>query len=167
MFRALLAARSSSLIMLSGTYDPILVALSVAVAIMASYAALDLGGRVLASSGWKQMAWLAMAAIAMGGGIWSMHFIAMLAFVLPVPVDYEFGLTSLSLITAIVATGAGFYVVSINPAQRARLLAGGGLIGAGIVGMHYTGMSAMLMQCSLSYDLLWLAASIVIAVGAA
>lgn len=102
-----------------GIYDPVLVALSIAVAVMASYAALDLGGRVLASKGWKRILWLAMAAVAMGGGIWSMHFIAMLAFVLPVPVDYDFKLTAISLLVAILATGAGFYVVAGDP-QRAE-----------------------------------------------
>jgi NO-binding membrane sensor protein with MHYT domain len=158
---------ADGVMILTGTYDPVLVALSIAVAIMASYAALDLGSRVLASEGWKRILWLAMAAVAMGGGIWSMHFIAMLAFVLPIPVEYDFKLTVISLLAAIVATGAGFYVVAGNPQQRRRLAVGGILIGAGIVGMHYTGMSAMLMPCSLRYDLRFLVASIVIAVGAA
>lgn len=134
---------------------------------MASYAALDLGGRVLASKGWKRILWLAMAAVAMGGGIWSMHFIAMLAFVLPVPVDYDFKLTAISLLVAILATGAGFYVVAGDPQRRRRLAFGGVLIGTGIVAMHYTGMSAMLMRCSLRYDLLLLIASVLIAIGAA
>src|SRR5262249_2522655 len=92
----------------------------------------------------------------LGGGIWSMHFIAMLAFVLPVPVDYDFKLTAISLLVAILATGAGFYVVAGDPQRRRRLAFGGVLIGTGIVAMHYTGMSAMLMRCSLRYDLLLL-----------
>jgi NO-binding membrane sensor protein with MHYT domain len=121
---------------LTGTYDPVLVTLSIAVAIMASYVALDLGGHVLGSKGWKRILWLAMAAVAMGGGIWSMHFIAMLAFVLPIPVEYDFKLTVISLLAAIIATGAGFYVVASNPQQRRRLALGGMLIGAGIVAMH-------------------------------
>ena len=110
---------------------------------------------------------LAMAAVAMGGGIWSMHFIAMLAFVLPVPVDYDFKLTAISLLVAILATGAGFYVVAGDPQRRRRLAFGGVLIGTGIVAMHYTGMSAMLMRCSLRYDLLLLIASVLIAIEAA
>jgi NO-binding membrane sensor protein with MHYT domain len=64
----------------TGTYDPYLVALSFAVACLASYTALDLGGRIRVSRRWARLTWLATAAIAMGGGIWSMHFIAMLAF---------------------------------------------------------------------------------------
>ena len=151
----------------TGTYDPALVALSIVVAVIASYAALDLGSRLLASPGWKRLLWLALAAVAMGGGIWSMHFIAMLAFILPIPVEYEFKTTVLSLLAAVLATGAGFYVVGENPHKRRRLLAGGVLIGAGILGMHYTGMSAMLMQCALDYDPLLVGASVLIAIAAA
>ncbi len=158
---------ADGVMIVTGTYDPVLVTLSIAVAIMASYAALDLGGRVLASKGWKRILWLAMAAVAMGGGIWSMHFIAMLAFVLPIPVEYDFKLTAISLLAAIITTGAGFYVAASNPQQRRRLALGGILIGAGIVAMHYTGMSAMVMRCSLTYDPLLLVASILIAGGAA
>ena len=72
----------------AGTYDPYLVALSYAVACFASYTALDLAGRVRASTGWARGGWLTTAAISMGGGIWSMHFIAMLAFLMPMPVSF-------------------------------------------------------------------------------
>jgi len=89
-----------------GTYDAYLVALSFAVASFASYTALDLGGRIRASSGWPRVTWLATAAIAMGGGIWSMHFIGMLAFLLPMSVNFDLGLTALSLVVAIAVTGS-------------------------------------------------------------
>ncbi len=69
----------------TGTYDPYLVALSILVAALASYTALDLGGRVAAARGIARRVWLAAAAITMGGGIWSMHFVAMLAFIMPTP----------------------------------------------------------------------------------
>src|SRR5438552_796508 len=95
----------------AGTYDAYLVALSYAVATFASYTALDLGGRIRASKGWARGAWLATASLAMGGGIWSMHFIAMLAFRMPIPVGYDLGLTALSLFVAIGVTGVGFYVI--------------------------------------------------------
>ena len=91
-----------------GTYDPYLVALSFAVACLASYSALDLGGRIRVSRRWARLAWLATAAIAMGGGIWSMHFIGMLAFIVPMPVSYDFSLTLLSLAVAIGAPDSGF-----------------------------------------------------------
>src|SRR5712664_1657862 len=94
-----------------GTYNPYLVALSIAVACVASYTALDLGGRIRGSRRWARLAWLATAATAMGGGIWSMHFIGMLAFMMPMPVSYDVGLTLLSLIVAIGVTGFGFFMI--------------------------------------------------------
>src|SRR4051795_614799 len=77
----------------TGTYDPYLVALSILVASFASYTALDLGERVPQAQGPTHRIWLAAAALTMGAGIWSMHFVAMLAFVLPWPVSYDAGLT--------------------------------------------------------------------------
>src|SRR6266404_6025432 len=68
------------------------------VASFAFYTALDLGGRIRVSKGWPRRAWLATAALAMGGGIWSMHFIAMLASLMPMPVGYDLGLTVVSLL---------------------------------------------------------------------
>src|SRR5581483_7638071 len=152
---------------LSGDYDPFLVALSVAVASLASYAALDLGGRIRASQGWPRLAWLSTAALALGGGIWSMHFIAMLAFLLPIPVDYAVGSTVLSLIVAIAVTAIGFYVIGTRQASRMQFVLAGTFVGIGIVGMHYTGMDAMRMQCRLDYAPLLVALSIIIAIGAA
>src|SRR5207244_13006135 len=79
----------------TGTYDPYLVALSILVASFASYTALDLGGHVGTTRGPARRVWLVAAAITMGGGIWSMHFVAMLAFVMPMPMSYALGLTTL------------------------------------------------------------------------
>src|SRR3546814_6629116 len=84
----------------TGTYDPYLVALSILVACFASYTGLDLGGCVALTQGPMQGIWLTVAALTMGGGIWSMHFVAMLAFVLPMPMSYDIGLTVLSLRSA-------------------------------------------------------------------
>src|SRR3954471_6423275 len=95
---------------LTGTHDATLVALSIAIAAAASYTALDLAGRIGAAAGWARRAWLATAAVTMGGGIWAMHFVAMLAFSLPVPMAYDPGLTLLSLMVAIAVTGIGFAV---------------------------------------------------------
>ena len=129
----------------AGTYNPYLVALSFAVACFASYTALDLGGRIRASHGWVRRAWLATAALAMGGGIWSMHFIAMLAFVMPMSVGYDPGLTVFSLLVAIAVTGGGFYVIGTRQATQLQLVLSGLYMGIGIVAMHNTGMAAMLM----------------------
>jgi NO-binding membrane sensor protein with MHYT domain/two-component sensor histidine kinase len=150
----------------TGTYDPYLVALSILVAGFASYTAFDLGDVALAQ-GPTHRIWLAAAALALGGGIWSMHFVAMLAFVLPMPMSYDVGLTVLSLMLAILATGGGFYVISRPGVSRTRLVLSGVFMGIAISGMHYTGMAAMRGPMELSYDPLWLALSVIIAIGAA
>jgi PAS domain S-box-containing protein len=153
---------------ITGTHDATLVALSVFVATAASYTALDLAGRIRASSGWPCYAWLATSAVAMGGGIWSMHFVAMLAFSMPgMEVNYDIPLTALSLVLAIVVTGIGLYAVSRKEATPRILLFSGSFVGLGIVAMHYTGMAAMRMGAHLSYDTLWVAVSVLIAIGAA
>jgi NO-binding membrane sensor protein with MHYT domain len=150
----------------TGTYDPYLVALSILVASFASYTALDLGGHVGATRGLARRVWLVAAAITMGGGIWSMHFIGMLAFVMPIPMSYDTGLTALSLLVAILVTGGGFYVISRRSASPLRLALGGIFMGLGIAAMHYTGMAAMRGHAELSYDRLFVALSLVIAIGA-
>jgi NO-binding membrane sensor protein with MHYT domain len=96
----------------AGTHNPYLVILSILVACFASYTALDLGGHVRAARGLTRRMWLVAAAITMGGGIWSMHFVAMLAFVMPMRISYDIGLTIVSLLVAIVVTGGGFYVIT-------------------------------------------------------
>src|SRR5690349_12542086 len=150
----------------TGTFDPYLVALSLLVAAVASYTALDLGGHVGAAQGLARRIWLVVAAITMGGGIWSMHFIGMLAFVMPIPMSYDIGLTTLSLLVAIVVTGGGFYVISRPNVAPPRLALSGIFMGLGIAAMHYTGMAALRGQAELSYDRLLVALSLVIAVGA-
>jgi len=150
----------------AGTYDPYLVALSIMVAALASYTALDLGGRVAAARGLGRPVWLAAAAITMGGGIWSMHFVAMLAFIMPTPMSYEIGLTTLSLVVAIFVTGGGFYVISRHSGSPLRLVLSGIFMGLGIAGMHYIGMAAMREHVELSYDRLFVALSLIIAIGA-
>jgi NO-binding membrane sensor protein with MHYT domain len=150
----------------TGTYNPYLVALSILVAAFASYTALDLGGRVAATRAVAPRVWLVAAAIAMGGGIWSMHFIAMLAFNMPAPMSYDIGLTTLSLVVAIFVTGAGFYFISRQSAPPLPLLFSGIFMGLGIAAMHYIGMAAMRGHAEISYDALFVALSLVIAIGA-
>src|SRR3984893_19287438 len=86
------------LMVVAGTHDPYLVALSILVASFASYTALDLGGHVGPARGFARRVWLVAAALVMGGGIWSMHFVAMLAFIIPTPMSHDIGLTNLSLV---------------------------------------------------------------------
>jgi NO-binding membrane sensor protein with MHYT domain len=127
----------------TGTYDPYLVVLSVLVASFASYTALDLGGHVSVARGVARRVWLVVAAVTMGGGIWSMHFIGMLAFVMPVPMSYNIGLTTVSLLVAVFVTGVGFYVIGRPSVSPLRLVLSGIFMGLGIAAMHYTGMAAM------------------------
>src|ERR1700748_3164910 len=95
---------------LAGIYDYRLVALSVLIAMLASYAALDLGGRVTAARGPARVVWLTGGAVAMGLGIWSMHYIGMLAYSLPVLVLYDWPTVLLSLLAAILASGIALWV---------------------------------------------------------
>jgi NO-binding membrane sensor protein with MHYT domain len=150
----------------TGTHDPYLVALSILVACFASYTALDLSGHVGPARGLARRTWLAAAALTMGGGIWSMHFVAMLAFIMPTPMSYDIGLTILSLVVAVFVTGVGFFVISRQSASPLRLVLSGIFMGLGIAGMHYTGMAAMRGHVELSYDPLFVVLSLVIAIGA-
>src|ERR1700680_1054225 len=97
---------------INGSYDYRLVALSVLIAVLASYAALDLAARVTAAHGRIQFAWLLGGAAAMGTGIWSMHYIGMLAFSLPIPVLYDWPTVLLSLVAAVFAAAVALFVVS-------------------------------------------------------
>src|SRR5918998_3802979 len=127
-----------------GTHEPALVVLSILIAAAASFSSLDLAGRVRAASGTIRLAWLTAAAVVMGGGIWSMHFVAMMAFSMPgIEVHYDIGLTMLSLALPIVVTGLGFFIVDRKDTGPAALAISGVLMGAGIAAMHYTGMAAM------------------------
>jgi NO-binding membrane sensor protein with MHYT domain/two-component sensor histidine kinase len=150
----------------TGTHEPYLVALSILVACFASYTALDLSGNVGTARGFARRAWLVAAAITMGGGIWAMHFVAMLAFMMPIPMSYDIGLTALSLVVAMFVTGVGFYVISRQSGSPLRLVLSGIFMGLGIAAMHYTGMAAMQGHAELSYDPIFVALSLVIAIGA-
>ena len=128
---------------LIGSYNYALVALSVLIAMFASYAALDLAGRVTAAGGWTRAVWLLGGAGAMGTGIWSMHYIGMLAFVLPVPLAYHWPTVLLSLLAAILASVVALGVVSRQKMGASQAVAGSVLMGTGIASMHYIGMAAM------------------------
>ena len=153
--------------MLQTGYDPSLVALSIAIAVLASYTALDLGGRVRGATPAACWGWVAAASLAMGGGIWAMHFVGMLAFQMAMPVLYGVRLTLLSFVIAVGATGAAFAWVSRPGAKRTDVLISGPMMGVGVAAMHYTGMSAMRVAGNLAFSLPIVAASALIAVTAA
>jgi NO-binding membrane sensor protein with MHYT domain/nitrogen-specific signal transduction histidine kinase len=133
----------NDLTLIPASYDYRLVALSIGIAIFASYATLDLAGRVIANRGGHRVLWLLVGALSMGNGIWAMHYIGMLAYRLPIPVYYHVPTVILSLLAAIVASGVALYVVSRERMTWQGVAAGSGLMGAGIATMHYTGMAAM------------------------
>ncbi|MGB0085890.1 MAG: MHYT domain-containing protein [Rhodomicrobiaceae bacterium] len=146
------------------SYDPTLVLLSISVAILGSFAGFLIMARrgVFTSAPYKLK--IVAGAATIGSSIWSMHFIAMLALGLPVPVDYDSLVTTISAFIAILLTGLGLYAASSGRISRYSVPAGGLLMGSGIAGMHYMGMSAIRANCIVSYDPFGVAASILVGI---
>ena len=149
------------------SHDHGLVALSVVIAILASYVALELVSRVTAATGRGRAAWLLGGAVAMGTGIWSMHYVGMLAFKLPVLVRYHWPTVALSHIAAIVASAVALVVTSRRTMGLRRAALGSVFMGVGIAGMHYIGMAAMRLPATSHYSPPLVALSIVLAIGIA
>jgi two-component system sensor histidine kinase/response regulator len=146
------------------SYNHYLVALSVAISTLASYAALDLAGRVTAARGHIRIAWLTGGACAMGMGIWAMHYIGMLACNLPVAVGYDLPTVAGSLLCAILASGTALFVVSRQRMTPLHLALGSLVMGGGVAAMHYIGMAAMRLPAIRSYSVPLVTLSIVLAV---
>lgn len=149
---------------LRGSYDPLTVALSVVIAVASSYAALDLASRVTANKAGFYGVWLGCGSVAMGIGIWSMHFTGMLAFRLPVPVGYYWPLVLLSFVVAFLASLMALYVVSRKRLSRARAVSSGVIMGCGIAGLHYLDMLAMRMRADTIYSATLVTLSVVLAI---
>jgi NO-binding membrane sensor protein with MHYT domain/anti-sigma regulatory factor (Ser/Thr protein kinase) len=152
---------------LAGAYQPDLVALSFLIALVASFVALNMAGRVATASGDARRVWLGGGAVMMGLGIWSMHFVGMLAFDMGMPVTYDPGLTALSLGLAVVGAWAALQVASRARVTRGRLAAAALFMGLAINAMHYMGMAGMRMQAQVRYRPGLFALSVVVAVAAA
>ena len=150
-------------------YEPLLVALSYLISVLGSYTALQLAIAIPQARGrMAALGWVAGAAVALGGGaIWSMHFIAMNAADMGMPVSYDATLTLASLVMGIVASGIGLYVVGRGEGSTMKLLLSGVVTGLGVALMHYTGMAAMIMPAKIDYDPTLFYASLGIAVVAA
>jgi PAS domain S-box-containing protein len=151
-------------VLVTGSYDYRLVGLSVVIAICASYAALDLAGRVTATRGKIRVIWLSGGAVAMGLGIWSMHYIGMLAFSLPIPVEYDWPTVLVSLAAAILASAVALYVVSRKTMHVWNAVVGSLFMGTGIAAMHYIGMEAMRMPAMCHYSVPMVAVSVALAI---
>ncbi|SPW13122.1 MHYT domain (predicted integral membrane sensor domain) [Cronobacter sakazakii] len=132
--------------MLVSHYDHILVVTSFVVAILASSTALNMAGRVTTSSGSAARIWLVGGSVAMGIGIWAMHFIGMLAMSLPVTLSYDPLITAASLLIAIGSALFALWLVCGAELKVSRLIPGSLVLGCGIAAMHYTGMAALLVE---------------------
>jgi PAS domain S-box-containing protein len=150
---------------MSGTYDYRLVILSVVIAVLAAYAALDLAGRVTTARGHARLLWLCGGATAMGFGVWAMHYIGMEALYLPVPVLYEWPTVALSLFAAILASAVALFTVSRPTMGLSRMMVGGIFMGSGIAAMHYIGMEAMRLPAMCMYSPWLVGLSVVLSIG--
>ncbi|MEQ8464256.1 MHYT domain-containing protein [Coleofasciculus sp. E1-EBD-02] len=151
---------------MTATYNFNLVLLSIAIAIIASYTALDRVGRVTVAKGRTSQLWLAGGAVAMGIGIWSMHFIGMLAYNLPIPISYNLSRVWVSLLVGILGSGVALWLGSRPHIRWLQLLLGSVFMGLGIAAMHYTGMMAMKLEAVADYNLTLVAVSIAVAIAA-
>jgi PAS domain S-box-containing protein len=149
---------------LEGLYNPWLVLLSVVVAVFTATLALQMVDFAARGARGLRTAAIATGTVALGSGVWAMHFLAMLAFNLCVAVDYDPLITGISMLPSIAASAVALKIISKPSISRADLLAGGVLVGGGIGAMHYVGMAAMQMGPALRYDPGFFALSIVVAV---
>ncbi len=138
---------------LTGSYDYGEVARSILIAIAASYAALDLAGRVTAARGRARTAWLAGGAIAMGIGIWEMHFKGILALQLPLPVVYHWPTVLAAFTVAVLASAVALYLVSRPTMGPLEVCYGSLIMGSGIAALHYLNMAAMRLAAESRFDL--------------
>lgn len=151
---------------MQGYYAPSLVLLSYLVAILASYSALYFGAQLASRRARGARLWLALGAITMGTGIWSMHFVGMRAYITPIAMSYDLGLTILSWLAAIASSALALYMISLGRIRRWHIAASSLAMGGGIGLMHYVGMAAMKMSPSISYDPVFFTLSLLIAIGA-
>lgn len=154
---------------LLGHYDPILVLLSYCIACFASYIALDFTGKLrdVSNTGASATFWLLGGAIAMGAGIWSMHFIGMISFSMPgMTMYYDLFWTGISLLVAIIASGFALSLLKNKLFKRIHLAIGGVILGLAIASMHYTGMEAMKYNMTIHYLPGLFVLSIIIAIAA-
>ncbi|MBI5659276.1 MAG: EAL domain-containing protein [Nitrosomonadales bacterium] len=164
MIRFLPTAPEASLLY-AGSYSPALVIASVLIAILAAYAALSVSPRIAqAGSGLQRAVWATIGSLAMGVGVWAMHFIGMLALNLSCPVRYDPVITLVSMLPGLLASGVALGIIGKQNTGKGPLLAGSVLLAAGIGAMHYTGMAAMRLNGQVYYDPAWFGLSVFVAV---
>jgi NO-binding membrane sensor protein with MHYT domain len=146
------------------SYDFNLVILSVIIAILSAYTALDLTERIATTKETTWVGWLMGGATSLGLGVWSMHFVGMLALHLSIAIDYKSGIVLVSIIPAILAAGLALFISSRETLQTAGLVAASVLMGLGISLMHYIGMHSLHVMAIVHYDGKLVALSVVIAI---
>jgi diguanylate cyclase (GGDEF)-like protein/PAS domain S-box-containing protein len=156
--------KMNSMTLLNGRYDYRLVALSVVLAMFASYAALELAGRVTSAQGRARTIWLSSGAAAMGMGIWATHYVGMFAFGIPISISYHLPTVAFSLLGAIAASAVALFVVSQPKMSVWQEFTGSVVMGSGIAAMHYIGMAAMRCSAVIVYDRRIVVLSIALAV---
>lgn len=150
--------------MLVTSYDSFTVIVSILVAMLASFTALDMAGRVASSTGKVALVWLFGGGFAMGVGIWAMHFIGMLSMSLDMVMSYDPTLTVTSMVVAVLASVFALWLVCSTPTLPWLRLCGGSVVlGSGVVAMHYTGMAALMFTPGITWNWGWVAASVAIA----
>lgn len=148
------------------SYDSSLVAVSIAIAILGSFTGLVVTTGIKHVQGSEVILRVILGGLGVGGGIWAMHFIAMLAVVLPIPLSYSFTETMVSAVLAVIFTALAFAVVGRDMFGRLTLPVSALFLGAGILGMHYLGMTAIRGNCLVTYSWLGIAISAAIAIQA-
>jgi len=151
---------------MTGSYSLTLVVASYCVAVIASYTAIYFSTRLFELEGAKRQIWLGAGALCLGSGIWSMHFVGMSAYDMPMGMEMSFSasLTLLSWIPALLASALALHVMTLPDASARAIALAAVVMGAGIFSMHYLGMHAMQMTPAIQYDLTWVVASGAIAV---
>ncbi|WP_028612458.1 bifunctional diguanylate cyclase/phosphodiesterase [Paenibacillus harenae] len=148
---------------MDGSYNYYIISLSIVIAILASYSALNVTAKISDASGKTKFFWLFAGALVMGSGVWSMHFVGMLAFHLNTSVRYDVFLTVMSMLASVISSFIAFYITMPKAINWHKIAIGGFVMGSGIVTMHYMGMEAMIMPVHLSYNRVIWALSAVIA----
>ncbi|MFT4415009.1 EAL domain-containing protein [Fredinandcohnia humi] len=147
---------------MEGNYNYYIVALSIVIAILASYSALSITGKISHARGKTKLFWLFAGSFVMGSGVWSMHFVGMLAFHMHATVKYDVWLTLLSMLASMVSSFIAFYITMPLNIKWSKLTLSGLIMGIGIVAMHYIGMEAMIMDMELTYDRsLWILSAVI------
>jgi len=151
---------------LTPRYDPFVVAVSILIAGFASYVAFDLAKRVRTHDRYVAAAWWLGGSLAMGTGVWAMHFVGMLAFSLPISLGYDKGLTFVSWLAGAAVSGIALCVAGRGTMTWRRVALGAPLMAAGICAMHYIGMAALVMTPGIVWNPLLVAGSAAIALAA-